>query len=64
MNVSSGAGYWSTTISTSAFFNNSPAAWNIDFRFGNLFPLALGSFLNNSPQKVWCVRGGQGVDSQ
>jgi hypothetical protein len=59
-----GAAYWSATISTAAFFTNNPAAWSIDFRFGNVSPLALATGLNNGPQKVWCVRGGQGVDSQ
>jgi hypothetical protein len=64
MNVSSGTPYWSATISTADFFISSPAAWVIDFRFGNPFPNALGTALNGGSYEAWCVRGGQGVDSQ
>ena len=64
MNVQSGSSYWSATTSAVGFAIGSPAAWVMDFRFGVPTPEALGTGLNGGPNQVWCVRGGQGVDSQ
>ncbi len=65
MNVQSGSSYWSATTSAVFFFTGSPAAWAMDFRFGApLQNFALGSGFNGTKNNVWCVRGGQGVDSQ
>jgi len=65
MNVQSGSSYWSATTSAVFFFTGSPAAWAMDFRFGApVQNFALGSGFNGTKNNVWCVRGGQGVDSQ
>ena len=64
MNVSSGTPYWSATTSAVGFALSSPAAWIIDFRFGSITPNVLGTALNGGSYNAWCVRGGQGTDSQ
>jgi hypothetical protein len=48
--------YWSATASAQFAIG----AWTVPF----LFDMTVGVSAKSTPQLAWCMRGGQGVDTQ